>query len=278
MKIFALIAGALTLILGATSCATGPRPPEPGSPAFFWGAAQQTFKAGDLQKTNDDLLEVLQTDNDFSAKARAWEIAITAGMGEGADDLAVAYEGGARMNRANPGPFHRHVSQLRTMAGHTALEFAQQVHALVAKDKSTEIALDFPFPPGSAAEPPALGKVTAGVLLLDAAASNLETAMLQRGTVQVICKLTGNPDDPAKALEAFKTTPVNVKREVFLLAAARILYDQSELFSSKKLDQPQRLKVLCDTALEALDSVPATKDTKALREKIQGSLKKLKLT
>jgi len=58
--------------------------------------------------------------------------------------------------------------------------------------------------------------------------------------VQAVCKLTGNPDDPAKSLDLFKTSPVEVQRETFLWAAA--------------------------------------KDTKALAAKIQGLVKKLRIT
>jgi hypothetical protein len=278
MKVHPLLPGALTLAFLTTSCATGPRPPEPGTPAFFWGAAQQTFKSGDLLKTNDDLLEILQGENDFTARARVWQIALSAGIVRGADELAAAYEAGARMNRANPGPFRKNVTQLRTLAGHSALDFAQQVHNMAAKEKGPQIALEFPFPPGSAVEPPALRKVYAGVVSQESEAANLEIAMLQRGVVQVVCKLTGNPDDPAKSLDLFKTIPVQVKRETFFFAAAQILYDESQVFGSMKLDQPLRLKALCDQALEALGAIPESKDTKALAEKIQATLKKLHIT
>jgi hypothetical protein len=275
MKVHPLLPCALAFTFLATSCSTGPRPPEPGTPAFFWGAAQQTFKSGDLLKADDDLLEILQGENDFTARARVWQIALSAGIVRGADELAAAYESGARMNRANPGPFRKNVTQLRNLAGHSALDFAQQVHNLVTKDKSPQIALEFPFPPGSAVEPPALRKVYAGVVSQESEAASLETVMLQRGVVQTVCKLVGNPDDSAKSLDLFKTTPVQVKRETFLGAAARLLYDESQVFGSSKLDQPLRLKALCDEALEVLGAVPETNDTKALAAKIQATLKKL---
>jgi hypothetical protein len=278
MKVRLLPPCAAALASLAMSCSTGPRPPEPGTPAFFWGAARQTFQSGDLLKSNDDLLEILQGENDFTARARVWEIALSAGIVRGADDLAAAYEAGARMNRANPGPFHRNVTQLRNLAGHSALDLAQQVHNLVGKEKGPQIALEFPFPPGSAVEPPALRKVYAGIVSQEAEAASLETAMLQRGVVQMVCKLTGNPDDPAKALDFFKTTPVQVKRETFLFAAAQILYDESQIFSGNKIDQPLRLKAMCDEALAALAAIPENAGTKSLAAKIQSTLKKLRIT
>lgn len=277
MKVHPLFACALAFGWMLTSCSSGPRPPEPGTPAFFWGAAQQTFKAGDLSKANDDLLEIVATDNEFASKARVFEIALTAGMVQGGDDLAAAYEAGARANRDNPAPFRTQVTQVRTIAGRSALDLAQQVHVLASVEKG-QIWLEFPYPPGSAVEPPALRKIYAGVLLQPAEADSLQTAMLERGIVQTVCKLTGNPDDPAKTTDLFKTTPVQVQREVYLLALAKILYDESGIFGPNKLDQPQRLKVMCDEALEALSAIPETKDTKVLKDKIQAQLKKAHLT
>jgi hypothetical protein len=278
MKVHPLLPGALALALLGASCSTGPQPPAPGSPAFFWGAAQQTFKAGDLLKTNDDLQEILQGQNDFTDRARVWEIALAAGMVKGADDLAAAYEAGARMNRANPGPFRKNVTQLRTLAGHSALDLAQQVHNLVGKEKGPQIALEFPFPPGSAVEPPALRKIYAGVVEQESETASLQVTMLQRGVVQAVCKLAGHADDPAKSLELFKTAPVEVQRETFLAAAAQILFDEAQIFGGNKLDQPLREKALYDGASEALGAVPETKETKALGEKIKAAAKKLKVT
>jgi len=278
MKVHPLVPRALALALLSVSCSTGPRPPEPGSPGFFWGAAQQTYKAGDILKTNDDLLEILQGQNEFTERARVWQIALSAGMVKGADDLAAAYEAGARMNRANPGPFHKNVTQLRNLAGHSALDLAQQVHNLLAAAKGPQIALEFPFPPGSAVEPPALRKVYAGVVAQESETASLELTMLQRGVVQMVSKLVGNADDPAKSLELFQTSPVQVKRETFLTAAAHILFDEAEIFGSNKIDQPTRMKAMYDEALGALGAVPETKDTKALGEKIKAAVKKLRIT
>jgi len=278
MKVHPLYVCALALGLMFTSCATGPRPPEPGTPAFYWGAAQQTFKSGDLLKTNDNLFEILQSDNEFTAKARIWQIALSAGMAQGAQDLAEAYEAGVKLNRDHPGPFWKRLSQTRTLAGHSALDVALQIQALLAKDKSKQIALEFPFPPGSAIEPAALRRVKAGMIMPDADADVLQNTALERGVVQAVCRLVGSADDPAKTLDLFKTSPVMVPRETFLLAAAKILNDESAVFGTNKLDQPQRLKAMYDQALAALGQVPETKETKALTAKIQAALKKMPLT
>lgn len=278
MKVHPLYLCALALGLGATSCSNGPRPPEPGTPAFYWSAAQLTLKAGDLLKTNDNLQELVQGDTEFTAKARIFQIALSAGMAKGAGDLAAAYEAGMKVNHENPLLLRKHMTQARALAGRAALDLATEVQTLLAKDKSPQIVMQFPFPPGSAVEPGGLRRVHTGLILPEIDASALQTTMLERGLVQTVCQLTGNPDDPAKTLALFQPGPARIPRETFLLAAAQILYDESPVFNTSQLDQPQRLKAMYEQSLAALGQVPETKETKALVTKIQALMKKMPLT
>jgi hypothetical protein len=60
---------------------------------------------------------------------------------------------------------------------------------------------------------------------------------------------------------------------VFVQAMANILYEEGQLFISTKLDQPEKLRIFCERAQEALKSVPESKETKELGTKIQAALK-----
>jgi hypothetical protein len=73
-------------------------------------------------------------------------------------------------------------------------------------------------------------------------------------------------------------SPTRVPRDTFLLAAAKSLSEQSELFTGTKLDQPNKLKLISQEALEVLQSLPQTKETKSLTDKIQARLKKARIT
>ncbi|MBI2680023.1 MAG: hypothetical protein HYX25_03325, partial [Candidatus Solibacter usitatus] len=59
---------------------------------------------------------------------------------------------------------------------------------------------------------------------------------------------------------------------------AQELFDRADLFASTKLDLPNRTKMMCQEALEALQAGPETKESKALTAKIQAALKKIKAT
>ena len=262
--------------LASVSCSSGPVALSPGTPAFYWAAARQAFHSGDVVKANENLAELVRTENEFSAKARPWKAVLSAGLAQGYMELADTYEAGARANRANPTPFRKQVTALRSLASASALETAEIVHAVVTNDKIGGFPLAFDFPTGSAIAPAGLSKISSGLLIQDSEKDALQSAMLQRGVLRVACRVTGSADDPAKALEVFKGTDPRAPREVFLLAVARLMYEESDLFTSAKLDQPNRLRLLCQEAQLALDSVPPTKESKDLAAKIQAALKKVK--
>jgi len=275
MQSQSLFTGALLLALGATSCSTGPAPPKPGTPAFNWAAAKENYRAGDFQKTDATLVDIIRTENEFSARARAWDMVLSAGLAQGFSQLADSYEAGGRANRANPAPFHKQVTALRSYASAAAIELVETSRAFLEKDKDPNVLLAFEYPRGAAAEPGSLKRVAGGIVILDAEGDTLQTAMLQRGVLLIVCRAVGAADDPAKTLEKFKGE-VLVPRDVFLLAAARALQEESELFTANKLDQPTRQKLLCQQALDVLHAIPETKETKALTTKIQTTMKKIR--
>ena len=269
---------ALAILWAGTSCSTGPQPPAPGSPAFHWGAARQTYKTGDFRKTSENLMQLVRTESEFAAQARPWAAVLSAGIAQGYYDLAEAYEVGAKANRQNPTPFRKQVSMLHSLGSASALEFAEGVHLLLDKNKEAAVTLAFEYPTGSLTEPANLRKVQSGMLMQDSEAEQLTVAMLQRGVVKTVGRVTGSPDDAAKTLELFKAGEPKVDRATLLYGLAKSLYDISALYGPTKLDQPQRLKLLCQQALDALAAIPETKDTKALTAKIQALLKKTKAT
>ena len=268
----------LVLALVVSSCSTGSQPPRPGTPAFYWAAAQEAYRGGDYPKTNSSLQELIRNDSEFSSRARPWQLVIAAGLVQGYSDMADNYERGAKANRENPMPFHKQVTSLRSLAGTSAIEVTEGLHIFMEKEKDPNVRLSFAFPAGNPAQPASLKKVATGMLLQDSERDGMQVDMVQRGALLALCRVTGNPDDTAKTLEKFKGTEVTVPRDVFLFGIARILQEQSELYGPTKLDHPGRYKVMITEALEAVQAVPETKETKALAAKLQAALKKGKTT
>jgi hypothetical protein len=180
------------------------------------------------------------------------------------------------MNRANPTPFRKQVSALRSMASDAAIRSAEALHAFLEHEKDPAVPFAFGFPTGSAAPPPGLKRIASGILFQDAERESLQRSMLQSKVLLSVCRATGNQDDSAKTLEIFKAGEVRIPRPVFLLSAAAGLHQLTDLFTPAKLDQPNRTRLLCTEASEAIAAIPASKETKQLSTKISGTLKKLK--
>jgi hypothetical protein len=261
-----------------TSCSKGPEPPRPGTPAFYWSAAKTAFHADDFVKTDEHLHQLIRGDNEFTARARPWAIVLSSGMARAYSDLAGYYDDGARANRGNPTPFRKQASALRSLSSASSLEFAEDVHGFLANDKSPNVVLALECPDGSAALPAGLKKVTSGALIQESERDLLLSEMLQRSVLLSVARVVGSPDDTAQTLEKFKAGEVSVTRATFVYAVAKALFEQSDLFGGKMLDQPNRLKMMCQEALEALQSIPETGDTKQLQGKIEAVLKRLKAT
>lgn len=276
LQAWMLLFSALAAAVAIMSCAGGPRPPEPGTPAFFWASAKESYKNGDITRTDEQLQRILAGDNEFVTRARAWDIVISAGLSKGYSEMSDAFEAGARMNRANPTPFRKQVSALRSYASSAAIQVAEGVHQFIAKDKDANVLLAFGYPPGSLALPGSLKKVASGMLVQDSERDLLQAAMLQRGVQQSVCEALDSTDDAAKAAERLKTGEAQVTRDAFLWVAAKSLEQQSQLYLPNKLDLPNRFVLMSEGSLEAIKAIPETKDSKALTEKIQKALDKLK--
>ncbi len=277
MRYLAVVAAAcvcLTLI----SCSAGPSAPQPGTPAFYWGAAQSTYRLGEYLKTNDTLNSLLRHESEFTAKAQPWSLVLSSGSIHGLMELADAYDKGGQENKTNLALLHRQALALRTLANTTALSQAELFHSFRVHGKEAQVELAFVYPPVSPPEPTALQRVTKGTPLAAGDAEELQNMMVQRGVVFIVSRVVGAPDDPNKAQEIFKKGNVQVPREQFLKAMAESLFDQAELYDRKHINDPRKASIFCNEAQAALQALPQDKDVKDLLQRIQKMQKTLPTT
>jgi len=272
-KPFFAFGAAFVALAILSSCSSGPAGPAKGTPAFYWQAAGETFKAGDTIKTLDHLDQILATDNDYSARALPWALVLTAGMAAGYGELADSYETGGRVNKTAPMSFRRPITDYRSSANRFSLQFAEHA-AKLDKVKGDAVPLTFGYPAGTAAPVAALAKLASGVVLSDPEAEAAQKRAIERGVILAACRMAGAPDDTAKTEAILKTPDAKVARPAFLLAVAQILFDESQLYGPSKLDDPEKVVIFCQRALDALKNVPESKERKALATKIQNVLKK----
>lgn len=271
IALFALV----SVFLLCISCSSGPAAPEKGTPAFYWQAARETYAAGDYPKTLEHLDNLLATDNEYTARALPWSMALTSGMASGYMELADDYAIGARVNKSDPSSFRRIVSDSRGAANRLALQFAENFGKL-SRLKDGPVTLAFVFPKGSGGQVALLNKVTNGFVLSPADAETVQKRTLERGVVLGVCRAAGAPDDTAKTADILKTGEAQVPRNAFVLAMTQALYDESQLYASDKLDQPQKMGILCDRAQQSVKALPESKETKDLSARIEKAMKKKK--
>ncbi|HLK47300.1 MAG TPA: hypothetical protein VKT49_04145 [Bryobacteraceae bacterium] len=253
------------------SCA-GSSGPEPGTPAFYWAAAQETFGNKDYMKTVEHLQKIVATDNDYTARARPWLLVMTSGLTRGYMDLADNFEAGARANKANPTDFRRATNTYRGQADRLAIEFAE-AFAKFQQSKDDPVPIAYSLPTGSAAPVMELTKAATGVLLTPTEIESAEKRAIARAVLLQAAAAAGAPDDVAKAQDRLKPGTLKVPRADFVTVMAGTLFDESKLYSMRQIDKPDRVKLFCTRALDALKTVPETKDTKDLSTKITKSMK-----
>ena len=257
------------------SCLSEPAGPAKGTPAFYWQAAGESYKLGDPMKTVENLDHILAIDNEYVAKALPWSLALTSGMASGYTELADAYEAGARANQSDPTAFRRPVSDYRGYANRFSLSFAEQA-AKLDKLQGDSVPIAFGYPVGTATPVAALTKVASGVVLSAPEAEDAQKRAIERGVLLAACRLSGAPDDPARTESLLKAPDAKVPRSAVALGVAQTLYNESALYGPDKLDDPEKVDLFCDRAQAILKSVPESKESKDLSEKLDKVLKKAK--
>jgi hypothetical protein len=250
----------------------GPSGPQEGTPAFYWDAAKETLRNKDYSKTVANLENITSTDNEFTSRARPWLLVMTSGMARGYTDLADSFDAGSHANKSNPTDFRRRTNTYRTEASRLTLEFAE-VFDKFQKGKDDPVPVAYPLPTGSAAPVMQLTKAATGMMLSPAEIDTAEKRAIERGVLLAACEVAGAPEDPAKAQELLKPGTLQVPRAAFVMTMATNLFNQSKLYGARQIDDPEKVKILCNRALEALKTIPETKQTKELTSKITKSLK-----
>ncbi|HMC58614.1 MAG TPA: hypothetical protein VKJ01_05430 [Candidatus Solibacter sp.] len=258
-----------------SSCSSEPAGPARGTPAYYWQAAGETYKAGDYMKTLEHLEQILASDNDFAARALPWALVLTSGMASGYMELADPYETGGRMNKSDPTAFRRPIRDYRGLANRLSLQFAE-LAARLDKVQGDNVPLAFGYPAGTAAPVAALTKVASGVVLTAPDAEAAKKRAIERGVLLAACRMAGAPDDTARTEAILRAPDAKVARPALLLAVAQTLFNESQLYGPRKLEDPEKVTLFCQRAQDMLKKVPESKGSKDLAAKIQNVLKKSK--
>lgn len=265
----------LAALIFTMSCSTGPQPPQPGTPAFYWAAAQHTFETGDYLKASTNLEKLTDTPSDYTARAEPWRLVLTSGIATGLMEVADSYEKGARAKKSAMGPLLTEMAKHRNAADREALQCVEAFLKFKKSHQEPTVELAFGYPKGSPLPVQGLTKIAGGILIPPAELETIEKQTIERSVLMMTSRAVGAEGNPAKAQEVFRATPVRVPRETFFAGMAATLSEFAEFYDARKLDRPDRRRLFLQQAVDALTGVPDTKETKQLKTKIQRAMKKL---
>ncbi len=264
-----------------TSCSSGPPAAKMGTPEWYWNAANEVFTTGDLAKTQEHLEKVVLSDNPFRARATIWRLVMSGGMALGYKDLAEAYDDGGAASKAAAGDFRRRAADALRSSKQYCIAEAQELERFLKESGTNEYSLDFVFPAASPAEDPAIGRIRKGMMPSEEERAKAEHLTVKRGVLFETARIVGAGDDTSKTAALFEKKPVKVARPVFLYGIAESLLEQSRIFDRKKLNEPDKKKILLQMASECLKPASEAGDadlkkkSKSLQEKIAKEQKSL---
>ena len=117
------------------------------------GAARETCHAGDFLKTSENLQRILATDNEYTARARAWDTADLGRTDAGVHRTCRHLGSRCAREPRQPDPIPQTSLRAAQPGQPSAIQFTEDVHKVVGADKDPNILLAFAYPAGTVAQP-----------------------------------------------------------------------------------------------------------------------------
>ncbi len=266
----------VALFLAGCAENKGPEPPKPGTPAFKWNSAKESYKKGEYIKTSSVLVELGEKKGEFTEQARPWAMVMTGGMANAYMELADKFAEGTKKTRGDAVPFRRYNNEYKGKASASAMQFIELARGYVAESKAADAKFVFEMPEATFTEPGQYKKITTGLLVPAAEIVGVEQEVVRREIANQASIALGSPKDAAKARASYKDGTATAAGQAFLFMTAKQLWNIGEMFGQKKLNQPARFThAAYDTAAQALGLVKGNKEADALLKKIAEADKKL---
>jgi hypothetical protein len=84
-----------------------------------------------------------------------------------------------------------------------------------------------------------------------------------------MARALGSPDDAGKAQAALKANQGKITHNMYLVSMANCLFDASQAYSARELNDSEKEKILMDRALEVIKPLPESFETKDLGVRIR---------
>jgi hypothetical protein len=281
-----LILCVIVLFLLFPACG-GPSGPAQGSPEWLYLAARDSFRGGDIDKTQVHLEKIVVVESPFQARAAAWDLLIKNGRLLGYEDLVESYHAGwlhaVGPNKLN---FARdHDTMLKEIRGYGLhlLEANDHFQKIAATQKLDHVDLEFPWPDGSAAPVVEIERMEKGIWPVDTERELAQSKMLQRGMLRGISAGITAPDDVPGAQKAMASGKTSVPLVHFQWAIANAMSTTAKYFGEHYIAESDKRKIFLENTVETVKKVldlkpdaDIEKAAKKLQADAEKDLKKIK--
>jgi hypothetical protein len=269
---------ALFLLLPACG---GPSGPAQGSPEWLYSAARESFRGGDIDKTQVHLGKLEDQESPFQARAAAWDLLIKNGRLLGYEELVESYNAGwQHAVGANKLNFARDkdtmLKEIRTYGLHL-LDANTHFQKIAAAQKLDHVDLEFSWPEGSAAPVVEVERMEKGIWPVDSERELASSKMLQRGLLRGFAAGITSLDDVPGAQKAMASGKASVPITHFQLAIAGAMSTTAKYFGEHYIAESDKRKIFLqgtvDTAKKVVDLKPDA-DTEKAAKKLQADAEK----
>jgi hypothetical protein len=275
---FSLTLGLVAFLsAGLVSCSSTSGPPQlkPGTPPFFWAAANEGYKKGDFAAVIKNLTSLTTTENEYRLKARVWVMVVASGMARGDMEWADLLEDGGKKARVKQLEFRKLMNEARNAAAQNAMQVADISHRMLPTLKEDKLPVAFQMPDVNKDKPVEAEKIAKGLLPPEAEVEGMRSMMQKRGVLLSAARFGDAGGDIAKATAALSAADATATKTAFMTYLAGEFSELSNLFVAKKLDRADRARMMLGEAKEALAAVPASPAKAKLQKKIDEQDKKL---
>jgi hypothetical protein len=265
----------------------GPSGPAQGSPEWLYLAARDSFRGGDIDKTQVHLEKVVAVESPFQARAAAWNVLIKSGRLLGYEELVESYHAGWQHavgpNKLN---FARdHDAMLKEIRGYGLhfLDANTQFQKIAVSQKLDHVDLEFPWPDGSAAPVGEIERMEKGIWPVDTERDLTKNKMLQRGMLRGISAGITTLDDVPGAQKAMAAGKTSVPMVHFQFAIANAMSTTAKYFGEHYIAESDKRKIFLENTIETVKKVldlkpdaDMEKAAKKLQADAEKDLKKIK--
>jgi len=233
-------------------CGGGPQGPAKGSPGWLYQAAQESFLAGDWEKTHQHLEKIESSGhNPYLDRALALHLVLETGLLFGDQELAEAYQKGwDHAGPRKPDFMTGKMNYLKEARRH-AIHLAETYDRFVKGVSEKPVVLEFPFPRGSGAPVAELERVYNGMSLSEEQRTALQDNVMNRGMVRGVSAVISSSDDSAGAQKNLQNGRAQVPAPKFVLAMGERMWKTAPIFERRNLSEPDKVKFLHDRVLDA---------------------------